>query len=259
MTYQYIKQRIFSYNKIKKLFLDLVYPKFCLGCGLEGDWVCKKCLKKIVYVKTQVCPECQKVSIGGEYCVKCRYEEILIKIKGKKKPKKIKKRKPLQGIIVSCYYEEGPVKELVHNFKYNNIRELGEFLSTTMEKTLRENFEIGSNVIISATPLHWFRKQHRGYNQAELLAQRVSEKTNIPYKSLLIKKNNTKSQVKLRKDERRENLKNVFRLRPDADIIDKTIILVDDVTTTGTTLQECARVLRENGAEKVWGLVVARG
>ena len=106
----------------------------------------------------------------------------------------------------------------------------------------------------------------RGYNQSELLAQEVGEKTGLKVVELLSKNKKTKQQVELQGVKRRKNLKGVFKLKnkncklPSGMQIDKkNILLVDDISTTGATLNECAKVLKEAGAKKVWGLVVARG
>lgn len=228
-------------NKLKSWILDLVFPKFCLSCHKEADWLCGSCKEQIIQVKTQICPNCARVSSQGKYCPKCR------------------KGHSLTGILVSTYFEEGPVRELIHNFKYNHVLEIGDFLGEIMVQTLKENLAISSDFIITAVPLHWLRKSSRGYNQSEILGQMVAKKLKLPYQNLLIKKRKTERQVGLKGKERRENLQNIFALIEGENIVGKTIILVDDITTTGTTLNECAKVLKENGAKRVWGLVLAKG
>lgn len=235
--------------------LDLIFPKFCVGCSREGEWVCDECREKILPVITQTCTVCGRISKYGEYCTKDRY--LKVKIKGKT----VKKVRPLNGIIVSCYYEEGPIKEMVHNFKYNNITEIGKMLGEIMVRTLKENLDdIGEDIIVTAVPLHFLRRAQRGYNQSELLAEYVADKMKLRKNFKIIKKiRKTKPQVKFSGKKRRENLKNCYKIFDKNAVRGRIIILVDDVTTTGTTLNECAKVLREAGAKKVWGLVVARG
>lgn len=245
--------------KFKDFLLDLIFPKFCLGCGREGNWLCRSCQGKIVLVKSQICPECGRLTSSGEYCPRCRFDEILVKVKGQKKPKKIKRRKPLQGIMVASYFEEGPIKELIHNFKYNHILELKELLGEMMADTLRANLEPEKNILIVPVPLYWLREKQRGYNQAGILTWEISQRLNLASQKILSKKRHTKRQVDLKGKDRRQNLRDVFKLRSGLDVKGKTIIVVDDIATTGTTLKECAKVLKRGGTKRVWGLVAARG
>lgn len=241
VTWEFLKQNLIKVSQIKGFCLDLIFPKFCLGCGKEANWFCRTCQREILYVKTQVCPGCGRISKAGKFCLKCS------------------KPKGLTGIIVACYFEEGPIRELIHNFKYNHILELGEFLGGILADVLKENLQLKDDFLIAPIPLYWLRQSARGYNQAEILAKVVSQRLKLTFGNILIKKRQTKRQVDLRGSERRKNLQNVFVLARNANIKGKTIILVDDITTTGTTLKEGAKVLRKNGARKVWGLVVARG
>lgn len=223
--------------------LDLIFPKFCVGCALEGEWVCPDCLKKIIRVVTQVCPDCERISEFGRYCETCR------------------KKHKLSGIIVAAYYKEGPIKEAVHNLKYNNVLELKEFLGKLMAEALKNNIDnIGGDILLTAVPMHFLRQAQRGYNQAEILAEHVAADLKLPRNFKIIKKiRKTKSQVSKSGKKRRESLKNSFKIIDELAVKNRTIIIVDDVTTTGTTLEECAKVLKTAGAKRVWGLVIARG
>lgn len=282
--------------RIRGFLVDLVFPRFCIGCGKEGGWFCDDCNSNLVLVKSQICPECKRLSSKGKYCIKCRYDVIKKKIPGKKKLQITKKRKPLEGIITSAYYEEGALKELVHNFKYNSVTELTPVLGEMMAEALlschsglvrscrlaernkirnldpRSGFyPVGDDgeIAVTFTPLHYRRLAQRGYNQAQLLAEYVGSKLGIPVKDLLIKTKATKRQVELQGSARRKNLKQVFKVQKSTCLAEsrrevkslkgKTIVIVDDVTTTGSTLEECAKVLKAAGAKEVWGLVVARG
>ncbi len=241
------------FNSTNKLLTDLLFPRFCVGCGQEdppaGGWLCSQCAGDIVSVVSQVCPECGKLSENGQYHLKCS------------------KGKALKGIIAASYFEEGPVREMIHNLKYNGVTELVKPLGEMMAKVLRDEIcEMRDKTLISQnsflltfTPLHWRRKAQRGYNQSELLAREIGKNLNIDVMALLIKKKSTKRQVELQGSARRENLKDVFVAREGLDIAKKKIIIVDDVYTTGSTLNECARVLKKEGVKEVWGLVIARG
>ncbi|MBM2820617.1 MAG: ComFC, amidophosphoribosyltransferase [Candidatus Berkelbacteria bacterium] len=147
------------YN-IKNFVLDLIFPKFCLGCQKEGTWVCPKCAQEILLVKSQVCPDCGRISKFGKYC--------------------LKHQKPhgLTGVLVAAYYEEGPLKELIHNFKYNHILEVGDFLGELLVEALSNNLTTGQDMIITAVPLNFWRQSQRGYNQSEVLAKYVANRLN---------------------------------------------------------------------------------
>jgi ComF family protein len=225
-------------KKTRNLLLDLVLPKFCIGCNKEGTYLCIKCKKEILLVSAQICPECRRLSDGGRYHPECR------------------KDISLQGIIVSAYYKEGPTKELIHNFKYNSVTELKGCLGKMISKAGKD---IQAD-LITFTPLHPRRLAQRGYNQAEILALEASRRLKIPCLDLLRKITHTKRQVGLRGTQRRKNLEGVFRIKnQELSIKNKKIVIVDDITTTGTTLNECAKVLKEAGAKEVWGLVISRG
>lgn len=228
---------------IKNIVLDLLFPKFCVNCNIEGEsWLCEKCARDIIPVVSQVCLACGKLSADGVYHKKC------------------KKNIALKAIIASAYFEEGPIREMIHNFKYNGVIELGAMLSELIVDALTRCYPIkDDNMIIAFVPLHWRRQAQRGYNQAEILARAVGAKLNIAVADLLIKNRSTKRQAQLTGKNRRKNLSGVFILKPGIDIKKKKIIIVDDITTTGSTLNECARVLKIAGVKEVWGLVVARG
>lgn len=249
-------------TRIKALFADILFPKFCVGCRIEGDFLCSKCSKDIIPVVSQVCPGCGKLSESGRYCSKCRFDIIKEKIPGKKKLKITKRVKLLEGIIAAAYFGEGTVREMIHNLKYNGVVELARPLAKLMAESLDlSHLSHLSNLSLVPIPLHWRRQAQRGYNQSELLAQSVGEKLGLPVVNLLRKTKNTKRQAELSGKDRRKNLEGVFRVDPShsGNLSDLTILLVDDVYTTGSTLNECARVLKHAGAKEVWGLTVARG
>lgn len=235
-------------TNFKAGILDLIFPRYCLGCNREADlnsnlqnsWFCKTCLSKIVKVRSQVCPQCHHLSLQGTYCPRC------------------KKDKALKGIICTTYYEEGALKELVHNLKYNGVTELVPLLGQMMIESLQDNLKY-ENYILTFTPLHFMRQATRGYNQAQLLAEYIGQSLGIEVQNILVKTRATKRQVELQGSSRRKNLSGVFRLKTNVDIAKKKIIIVDDITTTGSTLNECAKVLKSAGAKEVWGLVIARG
>jgi len=221
--------------------LDLLFPKNCIGCGKEGLFLCKKCLKKIVRIKTPYCPICRTMTQNGQFCRNCR-------------PKT-----SLTGIMIACHYQYGPIKKVIHAFKYEGIKELKEILIDLISKRIEGNLLRGEKIILPI-PLHEKRRTERGYNQSTLLAVGLSEKFSINYSTnTLIRFKRTKPQIELSKKERAINIKNAFRVKNKELIQDRTILLIDDVTTTGLTLNEAAKALKSAGARNVWGVVIAQG
>jgi len=229
-----------STKLICNFLLDLIFPKKCVNCGEFGIFCCQKCLAQIKPIQTQVCPKCGKISERGKWCSGCKGKSYL------------------SGIIVAADYRTGPTKELIHHLKYNYILELAPISADLLIDQLIDS-EFRGQVLITSVPLHRRRENARGFNQAEVLAKIVAGKIGYDYLPLLKRKFHKKTQVELSGKKRRENLAGIFSAIDDGIIKNKTIILVDDVSTTGTTLEECAKVLRASGARQVWGLVVARG
>lgn len=225
------------------LLLDLVFPKTCVGCGIEGYFLCPNCKKEIILIKNQICPECKSISPNGKFCAKCQ--------------KKFK----LNGVISASYYQEGPLKEAIHTFKYDGVFGLGQDLGAIFFNTFK-NHKISKNSVLIAVPLSKKRFAKRGFNQAEILADFISKKTKIPQiKKLLIKvKNTPKNQAELSGVARRKNVIGVFDWVGDNNFLKgKTVYLVDDIYTTGATLNECAKILKKKaGAFRVIGLVLAK-
>jgi len=237
---------------------DLFFPKRCVSCGKIDTFLCPDCYQKIIFIKSPTCLGCGKLSEEGRFCKKCRPEFSL------------------KGVMVATHFE-GPVKELIHHFKYESLKDLKVLLSRFLVKRLKEG-DNPQDFLIAYTPLSRARKRWRGYNQSELLAEKVAGETSLELvRDLLIKTKNTKPQIELKRKERLKNLRGTIMLNqkltdkipfpsclPGLDpgssnyLKGKRILLVDDVVTTGATLNECAKVLRESGAKEVWGLVIAK-
>ncbi len=248
-----------SINEVKSFILDFLFPKYCVNCNREisqtDSWVCLSCAQKIVPVVSQVCPACGRLTENGRYCPKCSKDKSLI------------------GVMAAAYFDEGPIREMIHNFKYNGVLELGDRLAEMMVDSLNNELRSmnhGENKIhnslfmlhdsiLTFVPMHWQRKAKRGYNQAEVLARIIGQKLNIEVCELLTKPKKTKRQAELSGNSRRKNLQGTFILNADCCVKNREIIIVDDVVTTGSTLNECAAVLKKAGAKKIWGLVISRG
>lgn len=240
---------------VKDFLLDIFFPKRCVQCGKFGNYVCFDCAGKIERVKTPTCPECGRITVYGQYCPPC----------------KRKINTELAGLIIAARYDRGPIKEMIHGFKYQGLTELGPMLGELIVERLKDRLPVKGTVpsrglspgrhdlLITPVPLHKKKQSQRGFNQAELIAKYVSRKLEIPGELVLERTRETDSQVKLSGEKRRQNLVGAFKINKPDLAIGRTILLVDDVTTTGSTLNECAKVLKTAGAKAVWGVAIARG
>ena len=241
--------------KPKEFLLDLVFPKFCLGCKKEGTYLCDDCRALLEISEFN-------------YCL-CSSKPIRLPLDSKSGKCQRCQDKKLSGLFFALPYKEKQLtKKLIYQFKYQPYL---KDLSKTLASILAEHFILsGKNTdeiwapdenpgILVPVPLDMKKLKLRGYNQAEELAKELSKIINIPVVSKnLIKTKPTNPQMELSKEEREKNLNNVFAIKNPEEFSGKKVFLVDDVYTTGSTMQECARVLRKAGAKQVWGIALAR-
>jgi len=223
--------------------LDLIFPKFCLGCGQEGLWLCKKCYENIKTKNHQCCPICRRQNQYGSVCDNC------------------KNKTSLDGLITGCVYEKGLIKKCIHYYKYQFIKDLSRPLSSLMLKTYKKLSPPAlKKAIMIPIPLHRKRFIERGYNQSEILGKHIAKKINMPYYDKLLKRvKYTQKQASLDKKSRLINLNQAFKVNKKFDFKGKNVIIIDDVATTLATLNSSAKQLKKAGANEVWGLVIARG
>lgn len=200
---------------------DLLFPKFCADCGQEGSWLCEKCLPKINTLKIE------------------------------------KAVANLDGITALFDYGENTTSKLIRTFKYNYVLEVADIFKKIINET---KFDCDwQDFVVIPVPLHARRERERGFNQAEILAKIFSEKFGLVVNKNLQRGLYTTQQAKLSREQRLLNLKDAFVFNKDDKVTPEKVLLVDDVFTTGVTMQECAKVLKNNGVKIVWGLVLARG
>lgn len=232
---------IISTMRFINIILDFLLPSTCLSCNELGDYVCQECRReKIQTVDKQKCHICKKES----------FSDSLVH-------ERCKSNTSLDGVIVCVFYNDF-VEKIIAEIKYKLYFRTADFLTSYFVDSIKKyDLEIDCLVPI---PLHRRKIWERGFNQAELFSQKVSKEINIPTRNLIVRKRNTKTQVGMNRKERMKNLKDVFDIKSEKGIGKyKNICLVDDVMTTGTTLEESAKVLKQGGVKKVYGLVFARG
>jgi competence protein ComFC len=149
-----------------------------------------------------------------------------------------------------------PSDKLIHHFKYRRKTRLAHMLARALAGLVLSDHILATADAITPVPLYWWKRLRRGYDQAYLLACIMSRETGIAQRSILKRTKNTRTQTRLDEQKRKQNVQNAFTVCKNS-IKDKKVILVDDVLTTGATMNECARVLKENGAREVYSCVAA--
>ena len=224
--------------------LDFVFPKNCLGCWQSGEYVCSNCLSR-TRTAQPICAYCERASIDGFTHVRCQ------------------KKFGLDGLI-SIWEYEGVIRKAILALKYKYATGITSLLTSLVVERISppdSRFLIPDSVVLVPIPLHWHRQNVRGFNQSIEIGKSISEAMNWKFvPDLLIKNQPTTSQVELKGDDRRHNLQGVFSLNPHSSLFTDhgSLIVFDDVFTTGSTLREAAKVLKRAGVEKVWGLTIAR-
>ena len=218
---------------------ELLFPKRCVECGAVGRYLCANCLNRVKVQDTQKCPSCCKPSVYGLTHSRC------VKSFG------------MNG-LVSVFEYGGVVKRMVGKIKYKYVKEMYvDLVELLVSMGEFEPLEKGSWVVVGV-PLHKRRLRKRGFNQADLLAEKMADYFGWKYLSeILIRKTYTKPQVELSGEERLLNVRGKFLVNQKQLIKGKDVLLVDDVWTTGATMRECGKVLKRVGVKQVWGLVVA--
>ena len=150
---------------------------------------------------------------------------------------------------------QGPLRRLIHVLKYDRVASLARPLG---ERLAAVAGELPPFDVVVPTPLDWRRRWRRGFNQAGLLAERVAGRLTVSYKPHLLRRKLAPAQARLTSVERRRNLRGAVRARRPEEIAGRTVLVVDDVMTTGATLDACARALKRAGAKSVKGLILAR-
>ncbi len=226
--------------RVRQAVLDVLFPSRCVGCGAYGSFFCSSCQAELPRARPPRCPVCWQPQRQGDACGRCREE-----------------RPAFQGAR-SLYLYQGVAREAVHALKYNYLSALAQPMAQLMARYVEEE-AIEADLLV-AVPLYARRQRLRGYNQSFLLAREVSRRLNLPLAAAaLVRRNDTPPQARASEaDARRRNVAGAFDCRPGA-VAGRRVLLVDDVTTTGATLDACARaLLAKGGASSVWALTFAR-
>jgi competence protein ComFC len=234
-------------REILETLRDLFFPAHCAGCAVavKEGWFCPDCAAQIRPVPRPFCEICSQPYAGTMdrfVCVNCRGRAFHFEC------------------AVAVMHSRGVMRDLIHRLKYGRELWLEEVLGGFLEQGFSDPRLAGVEIdLIIPVPLHALRKREREFNQAEVLASALARRRQLPFSDALIRLRHTVTQTHFDRRRRMQNLRDAFELRQNVPVQGKHLLLVDDVLTTGSTLDECARVLLEAGAESVRGLTVARG
>jgi ComF family protein len=235
-------------NLLLRGILDLFYPPRCEACGrLRRDPVCDECRERIEMIEHPLCGRCGEPfdprAQGAPICERCR---------GRRLPFTIAR---------SAAYYRPPLVGAIARFKYHGqivlARPLGGIMTEALSGSAGD-LDPATIDVICPVPLHSSRQRERGFNQSQLLAEEISSAIGKPVRDLLDRVRPTAPQVDLPARARAENVRRAFEAKEDAGIAGHTVLLIDDLFTTGATLIECGRALRAAGAAEVRVLTLAR-
>ena len=224
---------------------DFLFPKFCLGCGFLGAYICLNCQKKLSYIKSDLCLYCGKPSLYGLTHPGCRRDF------------------GLDGFL-SIFYYNNLLKKIIKSIKYRLAVEVWRELCLVIETDKLEKISlykknISKKFFLQPIPLYPGRLATRGFNQAKIISQFFNQFLQFPISEYLLRKKDTFSQAQLKTNkDRYKNVQGAFEISSQ-DISDKNFILIDDVVTTGSTLKEAARTLKRSGAGRVFAITLAKG
>jgi ComF family protein len=231
--------------------LDLFFPKFCLGCRKEGTFLCDDCRALLDIAE-------------HNYCL-CESHPLRLPKDAKTGKCNRCSDKKLAGLYFALSYKEKQLaKKLIYQFKYAPyLKDLAKTLASIIIEHLvlsgKNTEEIWQNSVLVAVPIDNKKLKTRGYNQSEELAKELSKFLKIPaILGNLVKIKSTKPQMESSREERLANLENAFAIKNPEEFSGKKVFIVDDVYTTGSTMSECAKIIRKAGAKSVWGICIAR-
>ncbi len=230
-------------------FLTLLYPPHCTVCSVDlerGEYLCAACKAKATAIKAPFCKICSQPFHGAieqEFtCPNCAHRSFHFEY------------------AVTCHQSRGIIRELLIRFKYQDEFYLRHPLGAWLAEGLADSRIAGEKFdYFVPVPLHPTRERERHFNQARALAKILEKQTGTPLLDCLKRVRKTPTQTRFDRAERMENLLNAFKMRNITSVQGKHLVLIDDVFTTGSTVDECARVLKNSGASSVRVLTVARG
>jgi len=226
-------------GRLVELVADSFFPRRCVGCGRVGGFLCPECLGRLPSLLPPFCPRCGRPQPSGIVCPGCWQRPT-----------------DIDGIRSPFRFDD-VIRKAIHELKYRNLKAISPCLAELLADYLKKNPLPGEALV--SVPLHPRRLRERGYNQSILLAGELGKRIGLPViEDCLIRVKQAQPQVRAGDvEERWRNVADAFMCR-DERISGKQIILIDDVCTSGATLESCAAALKNKRATSVWGLTLAR-
>ncbi len=237
-------------HRIFLWLVSLVFPYRCLGCRefLEHGYICQPCLQSVPVRYRLECIGCRQTSPGGLTCDDC------------------KKENPLNRVFIVADYRDPVVARAIRAMKYKFLQELAEPLAQLASTYIQNQVGThkisfpGENFVVIPIPMHQRRQNWRGFNQAVLMADLVAARYRLERSDTLVRVSHRATQAGISdRSTRMQNIKHAYTCPLPDSVQGRNVLLIDDVCTTGATLNECARVLKSVGARTVSALVIARG
>lgn len=230
--------------------LDLLWPRRCGVCerpvDRPGRHLCSDCLNRIPFIPTDGCCRVCGRAVEGQ-----PHEYLCDDCKGA--------NAPFFDRAASAVRFEAEARDLLLGYKFNRRLWYRDEFTDWLEGAARARFDVTAVDLVLPMPITLFHRLDRGYNQSAYLASLLAKRFDRPYAAnVLVRTGHPKRQSELDEDARRENAKNTFAVRHPEKVRGRTVLVVDDIMTTGATLSECARELKSAGAWRIWCLTVAR-
>ena len=226
---------------------DILYPRRCPVCDaiipVKEEKICPACRNKLIVIREPICKKCGKIleNEEEEYCSDCRKRNLYYN----------------EGRAVFLYDDN--MRRSIYQFKYNNKREYAGFYANEILKVLAKDIKRWRGEALIPIPIHKKKRKARGFNQAEVLAGELAGDLQISVRNdIIIREKNTSAQKLLTLQERQNNLKNAFKI-VNNDVKLNSIILIDDIYTTGCTINEAAKLLKKTGISNIYFICIAIG
>lgn len=237
--------------EMSKILLDMVYPRRCPVCGKiiskKKSYVCDECKSKVSKISEPRCMKCGKALLvkEQEYCLNCSKKDYYFE----------------RG--VSLWNYDDTMKKSIANFKYHHRKEYAQFYAEEFVKEFGDYVKQLSPDGLVPVPIHWTKYIDRGYNQAQVIAEEIGKRLNIPVlEGVLVRKKRTIAQKQLSESERARNLEHAFYVSEKWKTALRTlnsIMIIDDIYTTGSTINLCAKKIKEAGLKQVYFGVLCTG
>lgn len=226
--------------------IDIFFPKFCIGCGFLGTYLCLRCQKQLVFVSSDSCFYCRKASFAGFTHPGCT------------------RQFGVDAYLTVCIYNP-LLKKIIKTIKYRLAKEVSRdllpiIITPAIVQKLLLYKRPEQKLFLQSIPLHPTRMRKRGFNQSDEIAKYLAEKLPMPVADLLERHKNTQSQAQLKGNKNRFlNMRRAFSQKESGTSLDADILLTDDIVTSGSTVREAVRVLKQKTRRRVFVFALAKG